>query len=363
MPDPIRAIGLTSRPPVGGLSDTLANLSLPEREPGRWEVRVRVLAAALNIDDQHMAEGSLFGGLPLNRRPRPDRPLVPGLDLSGVIDRVGAGVTRFSPGDKVFGIANPLWGHGSWATSCCTLAAGLHHVPADWSIVEAAGMGVAASTAAGAFKKAGGVEGRACVVVGASGGIGGLLVRMLVAAGARVAGVCSARNAEQVERWGTERIVDYTLGPWSEQLTSENYRADRIFDCVGGRDTERGSRRLLDRRGRFLTLCGPERFVGEKMLGPWKLSRMLSYIAWRMCSSRVRGPRYVMVSGGLPDWPLIERRFLQPDIRRAVDRVVPFTLGAVSEGIRYVASHRARGKVVVAMDDGLLKEPTNGSSV
>jgi NADPH:quinone reductase-like Zn-dependent oxidoreductase len=197
------------------------------------------------------------------------------------------------------------------------------------------------------LQAAGEVAGLHCLVLGASGGIGSLMTRTLQAAGARVYGVCSGRNAELVRNHGADEVLDYTVGPVGEQLLQRHLELDRVIDCIGGRDTERDVIRALRPRGAYLTICGPEPFVGERRLGWLRLLAMLAYIARRAVVSRLRGPRYRLIGPLAPDWAAMQRYLIEPNIRPGIDRVVPFERDAVREALAYVASHRARGKVVI----------------
>lgn len=350
MNEPARTMNTMSvrrLPPVGGFASTLEPLELPIPEPRPREVRVRVLASTINVDDQHIVERTMLGGLPLGPKPTAKRPYVPGSDVAGVVDALGTKVDGLAVGDEVFGLTNPLQGKGSWAEYCCAPSRSLHRKPASWSFTEAAACGLSSTVACTAIAAAEPIEGQTCVIVGASGGIGGLLTQILSAAGAEVLGVCSGRNADMVSALGARRVLDYTKGSFGDVLAAEPTTVARVFDCVGGRDTEAQAMKILPRNGRFLTLVGPERFVGETRLGWTKITKMLSYTLWRLLGSRVGGPRYVFVGPLAPPWEQIERLVLAPDIRPTIDREVAFERDAVAEAIEYVASHRARGKVVI----------------
>ncbi|MCA9707251.1 MAG: NAD(P)-dependent alcohol dehydrogenase [Myxococcales bacterium] len=347
----MRALAVRRRPGVGELAGCLESIEVPIPEPGPKEVRVRVCACSINIDDQHLAERTMLGGLPIGPKPTEQRPYVPGADLAGVVEAVGGRVEGLAVGDAVFGIANPIRGKGAWAQYCCTQGRSLHRVPEGWSLVEAAACGLSSTVACAAIAGAGPIEGRTCVVVGASGGIGGLLTQILDAAGAEVVGVCSGRNAELVRALGARRVLDYTQGAFGDALVADGTEVAYVFDFVGGRDVEAQARRILPRSGRFVTIVGPERFVGETRLGWTRIARMLGYTLWRMLASRTRGPRYVFAGPLAPPWAEIERLVLEPEIRPTIDREVTFEVDAVAEAIRYVASHRARGKVVIRVAD------------
>ena len=344
----MRALGFPARPQPGTAAAALQWVEVPVPSPGKGEVRVRVAAAALNRDDVHAAEGTVFGGVPVSPRPTTKRPGVPGIDLAGVVDAVGPGVTDLAVGQRVFGVVY-MARLGSLAPYCCTKASRLRPLPEGWSFEEGAAIGFSGTVASMAVRSAGNPRGTRCVVVGASGNIGGLIVQALTAAGAtEVVGVCSGSNAARVTAWGADRVVDYTQGPWGRQLAAEA-SFDTVFDCVGGADTEAEALTVLRRDGHLLTLCGPIRFLGGRRLSWFGITRALAYIAWRMLFSRVRGPRYTLLSGSEPDWSAVETLLLERGIRPSIDAVHRFERDEVAAAIRCLTSERSRGKQVVSV--------------
>ena len=349
----MRALGLVERPSLGTTASALRWVDVPVPIPSEGRIRVRVAAASLNIDDVHIAEGTPFGGVPMGLpRPTVARPVVPGLDVAGVVDALGPGVDGFEVGDHVFGVVYPWNRIGALAPLTCDKASHFHALPNGWTFTEGAAIVTAGATACVALQTVGDVDGKRCVVVGASGGIGGVLVQALAAAGAtQVVGVCSAANTDRVLSLGAHVVVDYTRGPWGQQLAEDSKSYDLVFDCVGGMDTEAEAIRILRPDGHLLTLCGPERFPGDRRLSAFELTRMMGYIAWRTIFSRVKGPRYTLASGSAPDWAHVQTTLIDRNIRPSIEKVYPFRLSDVAEAIRHLSSHRNRGKLVVDIGD------------
>lgn len=345
----MRALGFVARPAVGDAAAALRWVDVPMPSPRRGEVRVRVVAAAVNRDDVHAAEGTIFGGIPVAPRPTLDAPLVPGIDLAGVVDAVGEGVRDLVVGQRVFGVVY-MGRLGSLAPFCCTKASRLRPLPHGWSFADGAATGFTGSVASMALKRAGAPKGMRCVVVGASGNIGGLIVQALVHAGAsEVVGVCSGANAQHVTSLGAGRVVDYTKGPWSRQLGVDVAPFDLVFDCVGGRDTEAHALEVLHGRGHLVTLCGPIRFLGGTRL-PWtSKARAIAYIMRRSLWSRLRGPRYTFLSGTEPDWSALNHYLLEPAIKPIIDIVHRFDRDEVAAAMRGVTTSRSKGKRVVSI--------------
>jgi NADPH:quinone reductase-like Zn-dependent oxidoreductase len=283
-----------------------------------------------------------------SRSPR-EAPGVPGIDLAGVVDAIGPGVADLVVGQRVFGVVY-MARLGSLAPYCCTKASRLRPLPEGWTFAQGAATGFSGSVSSMAVQAAGDPRGKRCVVVGASGNIGGLIVQALAAAGAKeIVGICSGANAAHVTALGADRVLDYTKGPWGQQLAGDEAPFDAVFDCVGGRDTEAEALTVLRRDGHLVTLCGPMRFLGGQRLSWFKITQALVYIGWRMLSSRVRGPRYTLLSGTDPDWSAVEALLLERGIRPSIDAIHRFERDEVAAAIECLVSNRSRGKLVVSV--------------
>jgi NADPH:quinone reductase-like Zn-dependent oxidoreductase len=93
-------------------------VEVAEPVPGSRDVVVQVNASSINIDDIHVAEGTFYGGIPIGRRPRPDRPVTPCSDLAGIVTSIGEKVRSVQVGEAVFGVQMPFKQKGAWAESC-----------------------------------------------------------------------------------------------------------------------------------------------------------------------------------------------------------------------------------------------------
>ncbi len=339
----MKALCYTRPLEIGELEASLDMHEVDVPEPAQGQLLVRMRATSINIDDIHIAEGTFFGGLGKSRASA-EKPVTPGVDVAGIVEKVGSGATVFQVGDAVVGILGPKAGRGAWAEYCCLSAAMAVKKPEGYSFGEAAACAVAGKTAANAVGSAALQPGQTAVVVGASGGIGSTIVQILACGGVRVTGVCSGRNAALVGSLGAETIVDYTLGPFGEQLAGQKF--DVVIDCVGGRDTERQALLVLKKTGRFVTLVGPHRFVGETRIGMPGILGMIGYVVRRVMLSKLSGPRYILAGVGNSLEPM-EKLVLNNNIRASIDREVPFERDAVREGVAHVRSHRASGKVVI----------------
>ena len=125
-----------------------------------------------------------------------------------------------------------------------------------------------------------------------------------------------------------------------------------MLDLVGGRDIEEAARRVLGTDGIFVTVVGPERFIGDRALGWAGVLAVLARVGYRMISSRIRGPRYVLTgpsAGGgkaLADVAHAAAAGVLPPI----DSTVPFELEPIRQALRRAAAHQNNGRIVIQMD-------------
>ena len=181
-------------------------------------------------------------------------PNVPGRDVSGVVVAVGSAVTRFKVGDAVLADHGPA---GTYAELVNVADDQPSLKPDNLSFGEAAAVPLAAQTALSAFEKVALVEGEKVVVIGAAGGVGHFAVQIAKLLGAsHVAAVTSAKNAEFVKGLGADTVVEYDRKKLSEALEKEY---DVVFDCVGGKDQWDEAQKVLNAKGRFVTIVGDDK--------------------------------------------------------------------------------------------------------
>ena len=123
----MKALGLTSRPPVGETHSNFNWVETYQPTLKKDQISLQVKATALNVDDIHIAEGTAFGGIPMGLpKPNANKPLILGMDVCGIVDAVGDGVTKFRIGDPVFGVIYPWSRVGGMAPNCCAKAIQFH---------------------------------------------------------------------------------------------------------------------------------------------------------------------------------------------------------------------------------------------
>jgi NADPH:quinone reductase-like Zn-dependent oxidoreductase len=209
-----------------GPVDQLTHADLPVPEPGPGQVRIRVVAAALNPLDVALTTGAMRETMPVAH------PFVLGLDAAGVVDAVGEGVSEFGEGDDVVAFTYPLAG----AVAEYTLAAEgpqLVRRPSGLDPVQAAALPVAGMTAAGTVRDAGVEAGKSVLIVGATGGVGSFAVQLAAEAGARVLATASAADDAYVRGLGAHETIDYTLEDTAQRaLSLQPGGVDAVIDLV-----------------------------------------------------------------------------------------------------------------------------------
>jgi NADPH:quinone reductase-like Zn-dependent oxidoreductase len=293
---------------------------------GPDEVLVEVRAAGVDPGVWH-----LMTGLPLISRPalgltKPRR-RVRGLDVAGVVAEVGANVTRFAPGDEVYGT-----GPGTFAEFVRVRADRAARKPANLTFEEAAAVPVSACTALQALRDRGRVAaGQRVLVIGAGGGIGTYAVQLAKGFGAHVTGVCGPTKTDLVRELGADVVVDYTR----ESIAGT---FDVILDIAGNRPLAE-VRRLLTPAG-TLVLVGGE---GGRWLGGMERN-MGALLASPFVRHNLRG---LFATEPAADLDLLRELIEAGTVRPVVDRTFP--LSGAADAIRHLHAGRARGKVVVVL--------------
>jgi 2-desacetyl-2-hydroxyethyl bacteriochlorophyllide A dehydrogenase len=294
------------------------------------EVLVRVHAAGVDRGTWHMMTGRPYlGRLAFGIR-TPKNP-VPGMDVAGVVVSVGSAVTKFVPGDEVYG-----FGRGSFAEYTAARERKLARKPANLTFEQAAVVPVSAATALQALTDAGHIQaGQSVLVIGASGGVGSYAVQLAKAFGAEVTAVCSTSKLDLVRSLGADHVLDYTRDDFADGA----HRYDLVLDIAGNPTLSR-LRRALTATGTAVITGGEEggsfsggmnRQLRAMALSPFLRQRLTMFIAKQRSSDLAR----------LTD--LIESGKLTPSI----DRTYPLTEAA--QAIRHLEAGKARGKVAIAI--------------
>ena len=303
------------------------------------EVLIEVHAAGLDRGVWHLMTGMPYliriAGFGLTK---PKQPIL-GLDVAGRVVAVGSDVTRFSPGDEVFGIAT-----GSFAEFATAKQDKLALKPTAASFEHAAASAISGITALQALTDVGNLQpGQHVLVIGASGGVGTFAVQLAKALGAEVTGVASTSKLDLVRSLGADHVVDYS----NVDPTVTDHPYDLIVD-VGGRTPVRRLRRALTTRGTLVIVGGEDggRWTGgvgrqlrAMLLSPFVRQRLTTFISKEDRSSIERLAEFVE-SGDVV--PAIGQRF---------------ALAHTADAIREMQAGATLGKTAIVVREDTDDEP------
>ena len=309
-----------------GSPDVLKVREAPKPAPAAGEVLVRVHAATVNRTDCGELQPQVIGRLMFGLR-RPRRTTF-GMDFAGVVEALGAGVTAFRPGDRVFGMCPPR-GNGAQAEYVCIPQSGpIAVMPANAGFDEAV-VCEGAYYADSGLKKFHVGPGHGILVYGASGAIGSAAVQLAKAYGAEVTAVVPTRHLELARSLGADRVIDYT----AEDFSRIGERFDFVLDAVGKVSFFR-CRRLLKPNGTFMATD----------IGPWASN--LPLMLWSSIAKNNRVLVPLPPRGGAHAFvEFLKARMEAGQFRAVIDRSYP--LDAIADAYRYVATGQKAGIVVI----------------
>jgi NADPH:quinone reductase-like Zn-dependent oxidoreductase len=314
-----------------GSADVLRLGEIDRPAVGADEALVQVHAAGVDQGVWHIMAGLPYliriAGYGLRAPKTP----VPGYDVAGRVEAVGENVTRFRPGDEVFGTCR-----GSFAEYATARADRLAPKPSSLSFEQAAAVPISGYAALQAVRDQGKVRaGQRVLIIGAGGGVGTFAVQIARSYGAEVTGVCSTAKIELVRSIGADHVIDYTR----EDFADGSSRYDVIIDIAGNRS--------LSHLRRALTPEGTLVIAGGEGGGRW-LGGFDRQIRAHALSPFVHQKLGTWISTERPDDLETLRELLEAGtISPIVDRTFP--LSEVPAAITYLREGRARGKVVISV--------------
>lgn len=320
-----------------GSTDVLELAEVDRPKPAADEVLVRVRAASVNARDWHLMRSDPYVARlmdPSTLGLRGPKIKIRGTDFAGEVEAVGPGVTRFSPGDEVYGEVDRAFAEYVAAPDNV-----VGHKPANLTFEQAAAIPLAGNTALMGVRDVGRVQaGQRVLINGASGGVGTFAVQIAKSFGADVTGVCSTRNLDLVRSLGADAVVDYS----EEDFTRTGQRFDVVFDLVGNHSLT-DLRRALTPTG-TLVLSGGGVSRGGSLIGPVGLM-----IRAQLMSRLVRGQRILIltVAPNKENLATLKELAEAGKITPAIDRTYP--LDEAAEAIRYLEMDHARAKVVITV--------------
>ena len=314
-----------------GSADVLEFRDIDPPVMGVDDVLVRVHAAGCGPDVWHLMTGMPYmARLAVGFR-RPKVP-IPGWDVAGTVEAVGANVPGFRPGDEVMGTAK-----GSFAELVVAQPDALIAKPANLSFEQAAAVPISGATALQAVRDEGRVQpGQTVLVIGAAGGVGSLVVQIAKAFGAAVTGVCSTSKMDLVLSTGADDVIDYTR----EDFAYGARRWDVIIDTAGRRPLSL-LRRALAPKGTLVIVGGDGggRWTGGFFRGVLRAPLLSLFVGQRLrgLNSKVKQENLVTLRALIEDGKVVP----------VIDRTYP--LIEAPDAIRYLEEGHPRGKIVVTV--------------
>jgi NADPH:quinone reductase-like Zn-dependent oxidoreductase len=316
---------------VYGSADVLQLRDIPTPVPASGEVLIRIRAAGVDQGVWHLMTGMpylvrLFGyGLKKPKMP------VRGREVAGVVEAVGAGVTRFRSGDEVFGTCE-----GSFAEFVCAKEDLVARKPANLTFEETAAAPISAVTALQAVRDAGKVAaGQKVLVIGAGGGVGSFAVQLAKVFGAEVTGVCSTGKMDLVRSLGADHVIDYT----HDDFSRAGVLYDVILDTAGNRPLS-VSRKALAPRGTLVIVGGEG---GGKLTGGFERSLGAPLVSL-FSRQKFKG---LVATENHRDLDALTSMIEAGSVKPAIDHVYP--LAEAPAAVAYLHEGRVRGKVVVSI--------------
>lgn len=314
-----------------GSADVLQAREIARPSPADDELLVRVRAASVGAWDWHDLRGDPFVmrlmGMGLRS---PKRPVL-GLDMAGEVESVGAAVSRFRPGDAVYGECGQTFAEYTLAKED-----DLAPAPSRLSFTEAAAVPIAGATALLGLRDQAKLQpGERVLIVGAAGGVGTFAVQIAKSMGAEVTAVCSQESAELVRSLGAGHVIDYTDDDFTKR--AEHY--DVIFQ-VAGSASARACRRALEAKGR-LVLCSGD--GGGKVFGP--IPRILAAVAMSpFVSQRVR---VYVAKAGTENLEALTALIDDGRLTPVIDATYP--LAETADAVRRFGHGHGPGKIVLTV--------------
>ena len=307
-----------------GPPEVLQLQEVEKPSPKKNEVLIKIHATTVVKEDPDMRASPGFNGFLKPRNP------ILGQELAGEIESIGKDVTRFKPGDQVFGFDM----FGAYAEYKCMPENGALAIkPANMSYEEAVSVPNGALTALPFLRDKGNIQsGQSVLIYGASGSVGTAAVQLAKYYETTVTGVCSTANLELVKSLGADQVIDYTR----EDFTNNGQTYDIIYDTVGKRTFAECKGSLTD-DGTYLTTV-PTPGIMLKALWPAKSGKKVKFMAagLRSASKKVK------------DLDFLRKLIEAEKFKAVIDRHYP--LEEIAEAHRYVEKGHKKGNVVINVE-------------
>jgi NADPH:quinone reductase-like Zn-dependent oxidoreductase len=306
----------------------IADIEKPAPEDD--EVLVKIRAASVNPLDWHELRGSPYLMRLMTGLGQPDSSRM-GVDYSGVVEAVGASVSKFKPGDEVFGGRNGAF--AEYVTVGEDRAIALK--PANMTFEQAASVGIAGITALQALRDKGLLQsGQRVLINGASGGVGTFAVQIAKSFGAEVTAVCSTRNVELVRSIGADHVFDYK----KEDYTDSGEQYDLIIDNVGNHGLF-ANRSVLTADGILVMIGGAKGDWIAPLKGPIKALMLSPFVDQELA--------LILAEFSQSDLNVLGDLMRSGAVTPVIDRTYP--LHELAQAIAYSEEGHARGKIIISV--------------
>ena len=298
-------------------------LDLPDPKPQEGEVLVRIKAAGVNVFDPWVVHGAMKDAMEHRF------PLVPGVEASGVVETLGAGVTAFAEGGEVYGVSvKPFLGEGTYAELATFPADGISAKPQSVDHIAAAALPHTGLTALTALDEIEPREGQVVLVVGATGGVGSSFTQLAAGREARVVAVASSERADYARELGASETIDYAKGDLLEQVRSAHPDGvDALVDFYSDEPALARLSEVVRSGGKVLSASGAA--------GP----EVLAQRGLRGGNINRAGPER------LPELTrLVDEKQLQPPSTQV------YPLERAGEALEQMQSRHVRGKLVISVE-------------
>jgi NADPH:quinone reductase-like Zn-dependent oxidoreductase len=304
--------------------------------PADDQLLVKVRAASVNPLDWHFIEGTPYIMRAIGVGMRKPKETRLGVDFAGTVEAVGKNVTKFKPGDEVFGGRT-----GAFAEYVCVREArAVASKPASVTFEQAASVPIAGITALQGLRDKGKVQpGQKVLINGASGGVGTFAVQIAKSYGAEVTGVCSTRNLDMVRSLGADHVIDYT----KEDFTKSDQRYDVILDNVANHSLSE-CRRVLNPNGKYVLIGGggvsESRWLGPGLTHAFKAMFLSKFVTQQM--------GMMLAELNQKDLTLLADLMQSGKVTPVIDK--RYKLSELPQAIQYLEQGHARGKVVITAE-------------
>lgn len=321
-----------------GKNERLRAADVPEPEPRDDEVLIQVHATAVNLLDAKLRNGEFKLILPYRV------PFVLGHDVAGVVVRVGPQVRQFKVGDEVYARPDDFR-IGTFAELVAVKADSVATKPRNITMEEAASIPLVGLTAWQALvEKAQLRRGQKVFIQAGSGGVGTFAIQLAKHLGATVATTASAGNTHLVKSLGADVVIDYKKDDFEARLSD----FDVVLNSQDGK-TLMKSLKVLKPGGHLISISGPpDPLFAQDIKAPWlvrQVMRVLSFGARRQAQRLQVGYAFLFMQASGSQLRQITSLIESGAIRPVVDKVFPFE--STNDALAYVASGRAKGKVVI----------------